>query len=133
MHSKSCTRRGIILLLACCIIFCSWTLAAQVAANSPADEGQTPLAATPPMGWNSWDSYAETVSESDTKANAAWMAEHLKSYGWEYIVVDEGWYVTNHAAETNGGAPEFSLDAYGRYVPAVNSIPSAENGAGFKP
>ena len=78
------------------------------------------------MGWNSWDSYAETISESDIKANAAWMAEHLKSYGWEYIVVDEGWYVTNHSTETNGGTPEFSLDANGRYYStATNSIPSS--------
>ena len=87
-----------------CAIFCFWTLATQVAANSAEAEAKTLLAPTPPMGWNSWDSYGETVSESDIKANAAWMAEHLKSYGWEYIVVDEGWYVTNHSAETNGAA-----------------------------
>jgi hypothetical protein len=85
------------------------------------------------MGWNSWDAYGETVSESDIKANAAWTAEHLKSYGWQYIVVDSGWYVTNHSAGTNAAAAEFSIDDYGRYTPAVNTIPSAENGAGFKP
>jgi hypothetical protein len=85
------------------------------------------------MGWNSWDAYGETVGESDIKANASWMAEHLKPYGWEYVVVDSGWYVTNHSAGTNAAAAEFSLDTYGRYTPAVNTIPSAEKGAGFKP
>jgi hypothetical protein len=84
------------------------------------------------MGWNSWDSYGETVTEPDIRANAAWMAEHLKSYGWQYIVVDEGWYVTNQSARP-AGAAEFSLDGNGRYIPAVNTIPSAENSAGFKP
>lgn len=98
-----------------------------------ADNEQTSLATTPPMGWNSWDSYGETVSESDIRANAAWMAKHLKVYGWEYVVVDSGWYVTNHSAGTNAANAEFSLDSNGRYTPAVNTIPSAQKGAGFKP
>lgn len=94
---------------------------------------QEVLAATPPMGWNSWDSFGETVSEADIRSNAAWMAKHLKVYGWEYVVVDSGWYVTNHSAGSNAAAAQFSLDTNGRYKPAVNTIPSADNGAGFKP
>jgi alpha-galactosidase len=96
-------------------------------------QDQEVLAATPPMGWNSWDSYGETVSEADIRANAEWMAKHLKVYGWEYIVVDSGWYVKNHAAGSNAAAAQFSLDTNGRYTPALNTIPSAEQGAGFKP
>lgn len=134
MHWKWVKRRAIIFLSISCTLFCiTWILAALVVANSPDAEAQALLAATPPMGWNSWDAYGETVSESDIKANAAWMAKHLKAYGWEYVVVDSGWYVTNHSAGTNAAAAEFSLDAYGRYTPAVNTIPSAEQGAGFKP
>ncbi len=133
MLRKWDTRRAVILLSLCCAVFCTWILAPQVVVISSHAEAQALLAPTPPMGWNSWDSYGETVSESDIKANAAWMAKHLKSYGWQYIVVDSGWYVTNHSAGTNAAAAEFSLDAYGRYTPAVNTIPSAENGAGFKP
>ena len=90
------------------------------------------LAATPPMGWNSWDSYGESISEADVRANAKWMAKHLKSFGWQYVVVDMGWYVTNHSAGSNAENAQFSLDTYGRFTPAVNSIPSAANGAGFK-
>lgn len=112
------------LLLASAIIFIS----------RPAFPQKTiEVAATPPMGWNSWDAYAETVSESDIRANAKWMAEHLKRFGWQYIVVDSGWYVTNHSAGTNAANAEFSLDAFGRYTPAVNTFPSAARGAGFKP
>lgn len=91
------------------------------------------IAPTPPMGWNSWDAYGETVSEADIRANAQWMAQHLKSYGWQYIVVDSGWYVTNHTAGTNAASAQFSLDAYGRYTPAINTIPSTAQDAGFKP
>jgi alpha-galactosidase len=112
---------------------CISILATELAITPRSVEAQDVLAATPPMGWNSWDAYGETVAESDIKANAAWMAEHLKSYGWEYVVVDSGWYVTNHSAGSNAANAEFSLDEYGRYTPAVNTIPSAENSAGFKP
>jgi len=133
MRRRRATRRAIIFLTIPSTLFCAWILAALVVANTPDADAQAPLAPTPPMGWNSWDAYGETVSESDIKANAAWMAEHLKAYGWEYVVVDSGWYVTNHSAGTNSAAAEFSLDAYGRYTPAVNTIPSAEHGAGFKP
>lgn len=50
------------------------------------------FAQTPPMGWNSYDYYDTTVTEEQVKENASYMAEHLKPYGWEYIVVDIEWY-----------------------------------------
>lgn len=40
------------------------------------------------MGWNSWDCYGEAVTEDIVRANADLMANNLKKYGWEYIVVD---------------------------------------------
>ena len=43
------------------------------------------FAPTPPMGWNSYDYYDTTVDEARVKANADYMAEHLKDYGWQYI------------------------------------------------
>ena len=46
------------------------------------------LADTPPMGWNSWDGCGTKINEADFKANADWLAKHLKPYGWEYVVVD---------------------------------------------
>ena len=94
---------------------------------------QTGVAQTPPMGWNSWDAYGESINEAALRATAEWMAENLKGYGWEYIVVDSAWYVTNHAVGYNAKGAQFSLDAFGRYTPAENTIPSAANGAGFRP
>ena len=47
---------------------------------------------TAPMGWNSWDCYGAAVTEDIVRRNAEFMAEHLKEYGWEYIVVDIQWY-----------------------------------------
>jgi alpha-galactosidase len=91
------------------------------------------LAPTPPMGWNSWDSFGTTVTEQDVKANASWMARNLKSYGWQYVVVDMEWFVTNPRASGNSKTSQFSMDRYGRYIPAENRFPSSTNNAGFKP
>lgn len=90
-------------------------------------------ATTPPMGWNSWDCYGPTVVEDEVKANANYMAEHLKDYGWEYIVVDIRWYVANDkAGGYNQTDAQYTLDEWGRYTPAVNRFPSAADGTGFK-
>ena len=40
------------------------------------------------MGWNSWDCYGAAVTEEILLKNTDYMAEHLKKYGWEYIVCD---------------------------------------------
>ncbi|HYQ57071.1 MAG TPA: glycoside hydrolase family 27 protein [Draconibacterium sp.] len=90
-------------------------------------------AQTPPMGWNSWDCYGPTVEEHEVKANADYMAENLKDYGWEYIVVDIRWFVENDkAGGYNQTDPIYVIDEYGRYQPAVNRFPSAADGKGFK-
>jgi len=91
-------------------------------------------AQTPPMGWNSWDCYGPTVTEAEVKANADYMAEHLKQFGWEYIVVDIRWFVKNTKSRGyNQTDPQYVLDEYGRYLPAPNRFPSSADGKGFKP
>ena len=86
------------------------------------------------MGWNSWDCYGPTVTESEVKANADYMAEKLKKFGWNYIVVDIRWYVENDkSGGYNQTDPIFVFDEYGRVTPALNRFPSAADGKGFKP
>lgn len=90
-------------------------------------------AKTPPMGWNSWDCYGPTVTEAEVKQNADYMAEHLKDYGWEYVVVDIRWYIENDkAGGYNQTDARYTIDDWGRYTPAVNRFPSATDGKGFK-
>lgn len=90
-------------------------------------------AETPVMGWNSWDCFATTVTEAQTKAQADVMADQLKPFGWEYITVDIQWFEP-HATGFNyrRGAP-LVMDEFSRLLPATNRFPSAANGAGFKP
>jgi alpha-galactosidase len=91
------------------------------------------LTGMPPMGWNSWDSFGTTVSETDFRENAKFLADHLKQFGWNYAVVDMEWFVTNPTPEGNSKTSEYAFDDYGRYVPAPKRFPSSVGGAGFKP
>lgn len=90
-------------------------------------------AATPPMGWNSWDCFGPTVTEAEVKANTDYMAKYLKASGWAYIIVDIRWYVENDKAhgynETN---PDYQIDRYGRFLPSPGRFPSSAAGKGFK-
>jgi alpha-galactosidase len=83
------------------------------------------------MGWNSWDSYGRTITEAQFKANALWMAKHLKRFGWEYVVIDEGWYIPDPAGDAKGYS--FLLSDDGRFIPSAVRFPTSANGAGFKP
>ncbi len=98
--------------------------------------GQTSktLAETPPMGWNSWDCFGMDVTEDQIKATADFMAEHLKDYGWEYIVLDMGWNYgeglnTSNFRKRN---PPQCIDSYGRLIPNIEKFPSSANGNGLK-
>ncbi|MCM2679057.1 glycoside hydrolase family 27 protein [Echinimonas agarilytica] len=94
----------------------------------------TKLAKTPPMGWNSWDCFSVTVTEEEVKANADFVAKHLKQYGWEYIVVDLAWFApgAEHDNYKNFNIPQV-IDDYGRLIPDVEKFPSSAGGKGFKP
>ena len=97
---------------------CQTRKSTQAEASGPAFHKWAP---TPPMGWNSWDCYGPTVVEAEVKANADYMAEHLKKYGWEYVVVDIRWYVENDkAGGYNEDNPIYTMDEYGRMTPALN-------------
>ncbi|WP_461099136.1 glycoside hydrolase family 27 protein [Spirosoma luteolum] len=113
------------------LLIAFYLLAALVSYGQPRFSQWAP---TPPMGWNSWDAYGPTVTETDVKANADYMARHLKPFGWNYVVVDIRWFVENDkAGGYNQTDPRYVLDEYGRYMPAVNRFPSAAGGQGFKP
>jgi len=90
-------------------------------------------APTPPMGWNSWDCYGAAVTEEEIRGNAAYMAERLKDYGWEYVVVDIQWYEPGAVSSRYRPFVRLAMDDYSRLVPAANRFPSADGGQGFKP
>ena len=93
------------------------------------------FALTPPMGWNSYDAFGDSVTEGEFLANANYMHDHLLSHGWQYAVVDYRWYDPGaHDNNPNGrrGAA-LTMDDFGRLLPSPNRFPSAADGKGFKP
>jgi hypothetical protein len=85
------------------------------------------------MGWNSWDCFGTTVTETDIRAQAETMAAELSRYGWQYIVVDIQWYEPNATGYGYRADAPLTLDAWGRLLPAPNRFPSAADGQGFRP
>lgn len=107
------------------------------------------LTVSPPMGWNSWDAYHGFLTEKQFRPIVQFFDENLKNFGWEYMVIDMGWYVPGPAdwdmvtpieaslkptLDENGKwTPVSSMDEYGRFIPEPNRFPSAVDGKGFKP
>jgi len=94
------------------------------------------IALTPPLGWNSYDSYGDDVTEEEVLANARYLQEHLQPYGYEYVVVDYRWYDPGASTAVNNpnarAGAHLTADEYGRLSPAPNRFPSAGDGRGFK-
>jgi alpha-galactosidase len=95
------------------------SLSAQAADNAHA------LAPRPPMGWNSWDAYGLTITESQFRDNVNVLAKTLKPFGWQYAVIDEGWYMENPADLKTPEKVIFEVDANGRFNPVPERFPSA--------
>ncbi len=90
------------------------------------------LASTPPMGWNSWDSFGRTIDEKEVRDTAARISRDLKRFGWEYVVIDEGWYISN-PQEQDATKYQFKMTNDGRFLPDPSRFPSSVNNQGFKP
>ena len=82
-----------------------------------------------PMGWNSYDYYDTTVNEEQVRANAAYLAEHLKDAGYEYVVVDIEWYAKKAGSQRNTYQyipySELAIDEYSRLQPDPERFPSS--------
>ena len=93
------------------------------------------FAPNPPMGWNSYDYYNTEVNEAQVRANAEYMASHLKELGWEYVVVDIQWYAVDAGSQSDKYQyipfGKVVMDEYSRLLPDPVRFPSAAVGKGF--
>ncbi len=94
-------------------------------------------ALTPPMGWNSYDAYGDSVTEDETLANATYMKDHLLAHGWRYVIVDFRWYDPKPLGDDQRLNRErvgavLTADAAGRLQPSPNRFSTAADGNGFK-
>lgn len=54
------------------------------------------------MGWNSWNSFANVVNSQIVQEQAKTLASNgMKEAGYEYVVIDEGWWVGERDAAGN--------------------------------
>jgi len=55
-----------------------------------------------PMGWWSWTAYYGAINEGETLTTADWLSQHLKSLGYKYLQIDDGYqYARGEYAATN--------------------------------
>lgn len=116
-----------------------WLPGLAMTANGAADPlAFRRLAPTPPMGWNSWDSFATTLTEDQAIDNAKVMAKVLLPHGYDVFTVDIQWYEPGATGFDYRKDAHLELDPWGRLLPAVNRFPSSAaptstGVAGFKP
>jgi alpha-galactosidase len=66
--------------------------AAPVVVTTCSSAQSTQLAATPPMGWNSWNHFAEKVTDADVRAAAdALVSTGMRDAGYIYVNIDDTW------------------------------------------
>jgi alpha-galactosidase len=69
-----------------------------VAIVSPAMALNDGLARTPPMGWNSWNTFYGGISQDlILKTANAMVSSGMKDAGYQYIVMDDGWALSRDA------------------------------------
>lgn len=74
--------------------------------------GQT-IALTPPMGWNSWNSFACNVTAADIKNTVDQLINTgLADYGWSYINIDDCWMKVPDVANMSDGKEKSLLEPY---------------------
>lgn len=87
------------------------------------------LAQTPPMGWNSFDSYGVYLHEEAAMANLEAFAEKLKPFGYEYYVIDAGWFGEfdlrpGTIYPTEKHAKKMNFDEFGLLQPSETYFPN---------
>ena len=115
-------------LLSCCVLFSAIPTFCQVK-----------TAATPPMGWNSWNHFAEHVTDADVRSAADQMVSTgMRDAGYVYVNVDDTWQGQRDAQgvlHTNERFPD--MKALGDYIHSkglkfgIYSSPGAKTCGGY--
>ncbi len=87
-----------------------WRVSAPAAQTRAENNGLVP---TPFMGWSTWSYVGKDPTEAKVEAQARAEASKLKAYGYNYVLLDD-WYYLN---------PATTVDQYGRWVIDSSKFP----------
>ena len=73
---------------------------------------------TPFMGWSTWNFIGSKPTESNVEAQAKVLASKLKAHGFNYVLLDDFWYLN----------PATTVDQYGRWVVDSSKFPHGLSG-----
>src|SRR6188768_283153 len=83
--------RRLVRVLAAIALAVTASLTASVHSTASAAPGSPAL--TPPLGWNSWNSFGCGVTEAQVRQAAdAMVSSGMKDAGYQYVVVDDCWF-----------------------------------------
>ncbi|MGD0734919.1 MAG: glycoside hydrolase family 27 protein [Terracidiphilus sp.] len=118
----------------------SMTANAQTPTTPQAQIAPPQVALTPPMGWNSWNYFAERVTDKDIRDSADQIvASGMKDAGYIYVNIDDTWEGTRDSSgvlHTNSKFPD--MKALADYVHSkglkigIYSSPGPKTCAGFE-
>jgi alpha-galactosidase len=108
-------------LLATGLLLLSGTAFAATATATPALALDNGVGRTPPMGWNSWNTFGCNISESLIRGMADSIVNTgMRDAGYQYVVVDDCWMNPNRDASGNlqGDPTRFpsGMKALGDYI-----------------
>jgi hypothetical protein len=95
------------------------------------------IAQTPPLGWNSFDSYGVNIYEEVAMKEIDAFIEKFAPHGYEYFVIDNGWFASPKSQMFKGylvpvadktNPVEVTVNEYGIPVPSKQYFPN-----GLKP
>lgn len=106
-------------------LFCALVLGG--CKSVPTEEAFT--VSTPPMGWNSFDSYGTYLYEDAAMKNLEAFAEKLAPHGYEYFVIDAGWFgeydlVPGTFYPKEKHAKKLNINEYGLLQPSKTYFPN---------
>ena len=96
------------------------------------------IALTPPMGWNSWNCFAHTVTEKNIRDTAeAFVSSGLADHGWTYVNIDDFWQNSPSRAKKDPtlDGPERNADgsiAVNRRFPDMAALAEYVHSLGLK-
>jgi hypothetical protein len=124
-----------------------WTVCVLVAAffslatpSSAAPAAAAPIT-KPPMGWNSWNSFAGAIDHTAIEQQAdAIVSSGMKDAGYEYVNIDDGWWtgardgsgnITVDTAKWPGGMSAITAYIHSKGLKAGIYTDAGRNGCGY--